>query len=249
MTEPLSAERVKPVQMLRASHQIAKQIEDMIVSGVLKPGNRLPGERTLAKRFQTSRNPLREAVRALEALGYVTVKPGIGTFVADTSDLSALKSHLGQAFSSQKEKFEESLTIHRALFAEAAYLAATKRTNEQIREAQSALEEQETALKSNDKTGLLYSDWVITSAIADMSGSSMLRQMVPESMDYVKDTRASLFALPMVSHAEDSVTEHRAILAAIADGNSSEASAQARHHIVSTFLRWIALQGDNVDEI
>jgi len=247
MDEALFSNHVKPVQMLRASHQIAKQIEEMILNGLLKPGDRLPGERTLADRFQTSRNPIREAFRALEALGYVEVKPGKGTYIAQIHDTDAVEILLGQKFQSRREKLLESLTLHRALFVEAAYLAALKHTDEQLSAAHAALEEQETALANRDKMGLLYADWVFTSAIGDMSGSSMLRRMVPESMDYVKDTRATLFALPGFEHAEKSVAEHKRILAAIANGDAADATVQARQHIVSTISRWLSLQGERAD--
>ncbi len=244
MDERLFSNHVKPVQMLRASHQVAKQIEEMILNGSLKPGDRLPGERTLADQFQTSRNPIREAVRALEALGYIEVKPGKGTYVAQMHDTNTVEILLGQKFQSRREKLLESVTFHRALFIEAAYLAALNHTDEQLTAARTALEEQEAALANRDKMGLLYADWVFTSTVGDMSGSCMLSRMVPESMDYVKDTRATLFALPGSEHAAQSIAEHKMILAAIADGNATAAADQARQHIVSTMSRWSKLQGE-----
>jgi len=238
MDEPLASGQIRPVQMLRASHQIAKQIEDMILSGSLKPGDRLPGERVLAERFSTSRNPIREALRALEALGYVVVKAGKGAFVAASYDTNAMERILGQTFDSRREQFVDAVVIHRALFAEAAYMAAENHTAKQLSAAENALEEQEISLEKNDKMGLLYSDRLFTGAIAEMCRSSTLSRMVPESMDYLKGTRMTLFALPSSEYARKSIREHRRILRAIANGDPVEAATRAREHVQSAMEDW-----------
>lgn len=55
----------------------------LILEGVVRPGDRLPGERELARQFDVSRPIVRDALKALEARGLVTTRPGGGTHVAD----------------------------------------------------------------------------------------------------------------------------------------------------------------------
>ena len=62
----------------RVSEEVAGQIKRAILSGKLKPGNKLPTERELVEQFRTSRVSVREAVRALEHLGLVKIKRGAG---------------------------------------------------------------------------------------------------------------------------------------------------------------------------
>ena len=62
----------------RVSEEVAGQIKRAILSGKLKPGNKLPTERELVEQFHTSRVSVREAVRALEHLGLVKIKRGAG---------------------------------------------------------------------------------------------------------------------------------------------------------------------------
>ena len=62
----------------RVSEEIAGQIKRAILSGKLKPGDKLPTERELVEQFHTSRVSVREAVRALEHLGLVKIKRGAG---------------------------------------------------------------------------------------------------------------------------------------------------------------------------
>lgn len=67
----------------RAVDEIASQVREMIASGRLKPGDRLPSERDLSARLGVSRNTLREALRALEHAGIVEMRKGAtgGAFV------------------------------------------------------------------------------------------------------------------------------------------------------------------------
>jgi DNA-binding FadR family transcriptional regulator len=75
----------KEIKPVRAYDAVAKQIEDAILSGRLKPGNKLPPEREVVRLFNISRRTLREALRILEQKGLVQVKLGSqgGTFVID----------------------------------------------------------------------------------------------------------------------------------------------------------------------
>lgn len=73
-----------PITPQRAFEEIASQIRNMVASGRLRPGDRLPAERTLAEKFSVSRNTLREALRALELSGMIELRKGAtgGAFVA-----------------------------------------------------------------------------------------------------------------------------------------------------------------------
>ncbi|MDO9415603.1 FadR/GntR family transcriptional regulator [Pararhizobium sp.] len=74
----------------RTADEVVHQIELLVLDGVLRDGDRLPGERELSKSFDVSRPILREALKELEARGLVVSNHGGGTFVADI---------IGQVFS------------------------------------------------------------------------------------------------------------------------------------------------------
>jgi GntR family transcriptional repressor for pyruvate dehydrogenase complex len=73
----------EPIAPSRAFEEIAAQIRDLVASGRLKPGDRLPAERDLSAKFKVSRNTLREALRALELSGMIELRKGAsgGAFV------------------------------------------------------------------------------------------------------------------------------------------------------------------------
>lgn len=68
--------RFSPARRLRAMDDVSVQLRDAIVAGAIPTGARLPGERELAERFAVGRPTVREALRSLEALGIVEIRPG-----------------------------------------------------------------------------------------------------------------------------------------------------------------------------
>ena len=80
----------RPVVAEKLSNAVVRQIEELILRGILRPGERLPAERELADRLGVSRPSLRDALAELQEVGLLVAKPGAGVFVADV---------LGSAFS------------------------------------------------------------------------------------------------------------------------------------------------------
>jgi GntR family transcriptional repressor for pyruvate dehydrogenase complex len=72
----------QPVHKMRAPRAIEVQVRALIAEGKVHPGDRLPSERVLAQALGVGRATLREAIRILEVVGLLNVRPGEGTFVA-----------------------------------------------------------------------------------------------------------------------------------------------------------------------
>ena len=70
----------------RRYYDIGLQIEELLYSGVFKAGERLPSERDLSERFNTSRTTIRDAVIMLELKGILEVKQGSGIFFIGSTD-------------------------------------------------------------------------------------------------------------------------------------------------------------------
>ncbi|OUM00129.1 hypothetical protein A8M77_22500 [Variovorax sp. JS1663] len=86
MPAPLPFE-VAPINPQRIFQEVANQLRRLISEGKLRPGDKLPPERELAKRFGVSRNTMREALRALELSGLIELRLGAtgGAFVLQGS--------------------------------------------------------------------------------------------------------------------------------------------------------------------
>lgn len=75
------------VQQGKLADAVVRQIEALILRGILRPGERLPSERELSERMGVSRPSLREAVADLQDRGLLTARPGAGIYVSE--DLGA----------------------------------------------------------------------------------------------------------------------------------------------------------------
>jgi len=91
------SDRLRPVARTSLSEEIIAQIMDLIQRNVLRPGDRLPPERELCKRFGVGRSSLREALRSLSAMGVVEGRVGEGTFVNDNQQFVQKSAAVGNA--------------------------------------------------------------------------------------------------------------------------------------------------------
>ncbi|HVN70412.1 MAG TPA: FadR/GntR family transcriptional regulator [Desulfomonilia bacterium] len=105
---------------------VADQIIDLINRGKIKPGDKLPSEYEMTEMFSISRISLREAMKLLEAKGYVVSRHRKGKFVRLPADTA--KSSIEDLLLVDQEKIWELLCVRRILDAEAARLACKNAT-------------------------------------------------------------------------------------------------------------------------
>src|SRR5210317_2157147 len=104
----------QPVQPEKLSQAVIKQIEQLVLRGILRPGERLPSERELADKLNVSRPSLREAIGELQERGLLTAKASSGVYVADVLG-SAFSDALIELFSSHEEAVFDYLAFRRDL--------------------------------------------------------------------------------------------------------------------------------------
>ena len=122
---------LQPLKKKRLYEEIVDQILQLIHSGELKPGDRLPPERELAEQLNVSRTAIREAMRALESMGYTESKIGGGTFVRALT-LDSLINPVSIVLSQDDRMLEDVLEFRLVLETKCAALAAQRGTDEQF---------------------------------------------------------------------------------------------------------------------
>jgi len=100
------------IQSEKLSQSVIKQIEQLILRGILRPGERLPSERDLSDRLGVSRPSLREAVADLQDRGLLTSRASAGIFVADVLG-SAFSPALVKLFASHDEAVFDYIAFRR----------------------------------------------------------------------------------------------------------------------------------------
>jgi GntR family transcriptional repressor for pyruvate dehydrogenase complex len=133
-------QKIKPKKV---SDEIYEQIKGLIVSGKLKPGEKLPPERELAASIGVSRPSLREALQKLEAKGFLEQIQGDGTYVKSaTSD--SFDGFL-EEFAKKDNAIFDLMEVRRILETWAAYTAAERATDKEIAQMQEYLNEMKDA--------------------------------------------------------------------------------------------------------
>ena len=107
----------------KLSKSVVRQVEQLILRGILRPGERLPSERELAEKLAVSRPSLREALSELQQAGLLTARAGAGIFVAEVLG-SAFSPALMRLFSTHDEAVYDYLAFRKDLEGLAAERAA-----------------------------------------------------------------------------------------------------------------------------
>ena len=117
---------------MKVSTQLARQLEQMIIAGSLKPGDRVPSERALCAQFDLSRSAVREALQELRGRGLIETRQGQGSRVAALLRLQPQDPIL-QLFKNNAETLYDLLDVRALLEGRAAFWAASRATAADIR--------------------------------------------------------------------------------------------------------------------
>ncbi len=220
---------------------VASSISREIAHSRLKPGDQLPSEQALATTFGVSRNVVREAIAILRSEGHVWSKQGRGAFIADKTDALVLTTKRDTSRSSTK--FKGLFEIRRIVEAQAATLAAERRSDEDLADMQSALETMMGVPYGS--VHWLKADLQFHLAIAQATGNPYMT----EFLKFLSEPfQQSILAAGNENEGSDemaSVTigEHSAVLEAIDKKDAVAAHAAMARHINNASQR----QGQPVD--
>lgn len=124
----------KKTSQQRIFEDLVAQIEGAILDGRLKAGDKLPAQRDLVEMFQTSRGPLREALRVLEQKGLLDIKRGMrGGAVIKLPGMAPVAESLGLLVRHRKITLPELSEFREGVEGSVAGIAAQRATREDIR--------------------------------------------------------------------------------------------------------------------
>jgi len=165
----------KSIRQVRGFEEVAAQIESAIASGALSNGDRLPNEHTLSSMFGVSRTTLREAIRALEAVGIVEVRRGAhgGIFVAEPGVAQAAKA-LNALVRFRGASARDLAEVRASFEAETAFWAAKRASDEDIDELERIAGEFSAACKADAPwADLVALDLALHERVATASGNQV----------------------------------------------------------------------------
>lgn len=209
-------------------------IKQMIVTGTLNAGSRLPIEKDLAALLGVSRGSLREGVRALAILGVLETRQGDGTYVT-ALDPRTLLSPLGFLADLQSDaNAAHLLAVRRVLESESAALAAITLTDEQLTELHEVLAVVDRILESDpdmDLEAFIEADTSFHRIIARASGNPALAALIETLVG--RTFRARLWrAITERRSVRDTQAEHRAILDQLVRRDPERARIRMEVHLL-----------------
>lgn len=209
-----------------ASGDAAKLIKEMILSGRLRPGDRLPSERDLGAQLGISRPTVRESIRSLVALNILEARQGDGTYVGSLKVealVEPLRFALLLGHGALQEFFEARLVLEPAL----AAMAANRITDEQIRDLNACLEAAHE--RRNDPDEFARLDVELHHLISRAGGNRFLVRQLESLQAIGVESRTLTVRLPLV--AEAALESHAAIVRAICARDPEAARREMRVHI------------------
>ena len=216
----------------KLSNSVVRQIEQLILRGILRPGERLPSERDLADKMGVSRPSLREAIADLANRGLLVSRAGSGIFVAEVLG-SAFSPALAQLFSTHDEAVFDYISFRRDMEGLAAERAAIYGSETDLKLIDTILSKMEAAHLKRDPSDEAQLDAEFHMAIIEASHNVIMLHMLRSMFDLLRQgvfyNRQVMFKNRMTR--DQLLDQHRAINAAIQARDPEAARAAVGAHM------------------
>ena len=224
------------IESEKLSQAVVRQIEQLILRGILRPGDRLPAERELAERLGVSRPSLREAIGELEELGLLAPKAGAGVYVADVLG-SAFSPALVRLFASHDAAVQDYIAFRRDLEGLAAARAARMGSDTDLALVDTIFQKMEAAHSKRNPADEARLDAEFHLSIIEASHNVIMLHMMRSMMDLLREgvfyNRQMLFK--QRATRDELLDQHRAINTALQARDPEGAKAAVEAHL--TFVK------------
>lgn len=208
----ITADQLEPIRRETVMDMVARRIEELVRSGELKAGDRLPPEPDLAQMLRVSRGSLREALKGLMFLGLIKSRAGDGTYIQ--SSLSrVLNQHFQWMILLEEVKHLEIYELRKIIEPQAAALAAKRATRADIERLQAALEGLAEGRGNPDLFHVF--DIRFHDAFAQASGNAAIQSTM--RMLYHATSEARKAALPFIDDWDRHWRRHERVFLCIRD--------------------------------
>ena len=233
----------QPIKVRRLSEIVETSIRDLILNGEIKPGDKLPTEKEISKQFGVSSVTVREALRGLEAYGFIEKKKGKGggIFVIPTGG-DAVKIPLYNFLRAKKFSSSHLTQLRKIIEPDAAEIAASQirpheitQIEKNIRYGEKKLEKAQNALSEKDFLDMQEKKIEFHRLIAEATRNPVLTLTVDYVMDLLqmdfllKFKKATL--IPDIAFSAEVVADHRNIFERVKEGDAPGAKREMLSHV------------------
>lgn len=219
--------KLKSVQRGSLVDVVMEKLRESIEHSGLSSGDRLPPEPKLIAQLGVSRTVLREAINRLQCIGMVAVKRGIGTYVADSNDLSNCVRLVRSAMAISSAELIRFIELREAIEVYAARQAADLATEQDVAELQSLCERMDAT--DQEYHAAMKLDLQLHLRIVRITGNELMLHVLEILQEFIYEGMLRTTPKPwqsLVSHRY-----HMAIVDALRAHDPDAAEAAVRDHM------------------
>ncbi len=224
-----STEKINAVRKQNTFEIILDQLKELIISGEFQPGQKLPGERILAKKFGASRNSLRLALKVLEFMHLVEIRHGLGVFIASSENIERAVLNLNWFEAMHQNPLMDLIEARKCFEPFMASLCAQRASESNIAELEKDLKLMEEGLEKKEhgrEPATMFHETILSS-----SDNFILRQISLTLKNLMSESKK--ISLSKLEHSRQSLKEHREILDAIIERDPEKARTLMLKHLES----------------
>jgi GntR family transcriptional repressor for pyruvate dehydrogenase complex len=207
--------------------EITRRLLDYLLSGQLRPGQKIPSERQLAEALAVGRGALREAIKSLSLLGLLEQRIGDGTYLSrSSSDLLPQVIEWGLLLG--EKRLDDLLEARYHLEVLLSGLAAERRTDEQLARLRELVAQMHAA-GSDDLDGYVRADIAFHLQVAACSGNTVLAGVLTNIQSLLQAWASRVIHTAGETHT--SLAMHQPILDALENGDPEAARRAMTLHM------------------
>ena len=226
---------IEPIERRKVYELVAERLVVEIETS-LDPGDSMPAERELAERYRVGRSSVREALRMLESRGLIESR-GNGAFVA-APRRNPFEQPLSLVVAGEDVDRAQLFEVRRMIEAEAAALAAQRRSEDDVRELRRETDAMERAL--GDAEEYVAADIRFHVVIAEATRNRLMPHLMQAIRERLTEMFGTVYRFP--GGPERSIAQHRLITDAIEAGDPLRARAEMTEHIERVERELVALE-------
>lgn len=213
---------LSPVPRTRLYELLAERLVAHVQQAGLRPGDRFPGERELARMFGVSRSSVRQALVSLQVRGVVTVRHGGGVFLAAPPADDPLRG-----LWDRRQRLSDIYDVREALEVKIAQLAAVNRSEDDLRRVEQALDEMAADLAAGGIGA--HADAAFHAAVTSAAHNPVMVDLMAYVSAQIWESRIESLSQP--GRPPRSLASHHEIARAIVDRDPDRAADAMRSHI------------------
>lgn len=229
----VAKEKKKQINLI--VEKLTQYFADQMLEGKLKKGDQIPTDRELAGIMGVGRTNIREALKVLDIMGMIDIRPGQGTFITGAEN-DFFMIPLSWSLFMNAEQIDEILEVRDTLEEKSAYLAAVHQNPSLMKKLSEIMDEMGEDVLHEDIGAFSKTDTKFHYCISELSENRILhalRQTISSLIHEVSET-----GLTNLAQMQESYREHQKIYAAILEGDGEHARIAMLDHLKNAHHRY-----------